>query len=245
VCSEKRYQCSSSPWPYCWRHEYLLLPLIKGHFSHDRMSTEFSASTSPLNWSRPMIWARSHVERSTHFTIMVKLTVSHVPAILRPRFHISWSLLESLFPFRPPASERPETNRFKSWSWCKTYILAAELNCFQDTGGSKVSKRNISSYAFSGLTVRFAAVMIVIFCNGMWRPIKAHVLIIFLVHLHIYSLWIKYLNQFAGWCCSQPTTAENWTDVPYYTVEPLFTYSIGQKWLYLLQKVLKSRYGFA
>jgi hypothetical protein len=29
-----------------------------------------------------------------------------------------------------------------------------------------------------------------------------------------------------------------------YTVEPLFTYSIGQKWLYLLRKVLKSRYGF-
>ncbi len=28
------------------------------------------------------------------------------------------------------------------------------------------------------------------------------------------------------------------------TVELLFTYSIGQKWLYLLQKVLKSRYGF-
>jgi hypothetical protein len=27
-------------------------------------------------------------------------------------------------------------------------------------------------------------------------------------------------------------------------VEPLFTYSIGQKWLYLLQKVLKSWYGF-
>jgi hypothetical protein len=28
------------------------------------------------------------------------------------------------------------------------------------------------------------------------------------------------------------------------TVKPLFTYSIGQKWLYLLQKILKSRYGF-
>ncbi len=28
------------------------------------------------------------------------------------------------------------------------------------------------------------------------------------------------------------------------TVEPLFTYSIGQKWLYLLQKVLKMRCGF-
>jgi hypothetical protein len=28
------------------------------------------------------------------------------------------------------------------------------------------------------------------------------------------------------------------------TVEPLFSYSIGQKWLYLLQKVLKLRYGF-
>ncbi len=28
------------------------------------------------------------------------------------------------------------------------------------------------------------------------------------------------------------------------TVKPLFTYSIGQKWLYLLQKVLKSRHGF-
>jgi hypothetical protein len=28
------------------------------------------------------------------------------------------------------------------------------------------------------------------------------------------------------------------------TVKPLFTYSIGQKWLYLLRKVLKLRYGF-
>jgi MFS family permease len=28
-----------------------------------------------------------------------------------------------------------------------------------------------------------------------------------------------------------------------HAVEPLFTYSIGQKWLYLLQEVLKSRYG--
>ncbi len=28
------------------------------------------------------------------------------------------------------------------------------------------------------------------------------------------------------------------------TVEPLFTYSIGQRWLYLLRKVIKSRYGF-
>jgi hypothetical protein len=28
------------------------------------------------------------------------------------------------------------------------------------------------------------------------------------------------------------------------TVEPLFMFSIGQKWLYLLRKVLKSRYGF-
>ncbi len=31
---------------------------------------------------------------------------------------------------------------------------------------------------------------------------------------------------------------------PAVIVEPLFTYSIGQKWLYLLQKVLKSSYGF-
>ncbi len=30
----------------------------------------------------------------------------------------------------------------------------------------------------------------------------------------------------------------------YCTVEPLFTYLIGQKWLYLLKKVLKLRYGF-
>ncbi len=28
------------------------------------------------------------------------------------------------------------------------------------------------------------------------------------------------------------------------TVKPLFTYSIGQKWLYVLQKVLNMRYGF-
>jgi hypothetical protein len=28
------------------------------------------------------------------------------------------------------------------------------------------------------------------------------------------------------------------------TVKPLFTYSIGQKWLYILQKVLKLKYGF-
>ncbi len=28
------------------------------------------------------------------------------------------------------------------------------------------------------------------------------------------------------------------------TVKPRFMYSIGQKWLYLLRKVLKSRYGF-
>jgi hypothetical protein len=28
------------------------------------------------------------------------------------------------------------------------------------------------------------------------------------------------------------------------TVEPLLTYSIGQKWFYLLQKVLESTYGF-
>jgi hypothetical protein len=29
-----------------------------------------------------------------------------------------------------------------------------------------------------------------------------------------------------------------------YTVEPHFRYSIGQKWLYLSQKLLKSTYGF-
>ncbi len=32
--------------------------------------------------------------------------------------------------------------------------------------------------------------------------------------------------------------------VPANTVKPLFTYSNGQKWLYLLRKVLKLRYGF-